>query len=137
MNSSRVGAYGILFKNQKLCVVQLHGLYHGYIHLPGGGVEFGEHPIQTLQREWHEEVGIHIIDARLITNISALYKAPSNNGICSQYHNIGMIYEIVQYTQESAGEREPEWYTLDQLENKPLSPLLKAYLEDEHVLIDK
>jgi len=33
---------------------------HGKLHLPGGSIEFGEHPVEALKREIKEEINIEI-----------------------------------------------------------------------------
>lgn len=40
--------------------------YHAKWQLPGGAVEFGEHPQEALKREIKEELGLKIISAKLI-----------------------------------------------------------------------
>lgn len=40
--------------------------YHGKWQLPGGGLEFGENPVEGLRRELREELGVEVKDVKLI-----------------------------------------------------------------------
>ncbi|MBI4406383.1 NUDIX domain-containing protein [Candidatus Micrarchaeota archaeon] len=54
---------GALFKNDKLLVVRRSGdkkHFAGKWEIPGGKVEFGEDPVETLKREFREETGLDI-----------------------------------------------------------------------------
>jgi len=60
-NRVRVRVCGILVSDNKLLLINHHGLYgHDFWSFPGGGVEFGESPMDALKREFHEECGISI-----------------------------------------------------------------------------
>lgn len=59
----RPGVYAVVFdEQQRIAVVQMADAYY----LPGGGVEVGESPIQTLAREGLEECGCAIVPLREI-----------------------------------------------------------------------
>lgn len=61
--TSRPGAYAILpLKGRFLMTAQLRP--HVDIQLPGGGIDPGESPLQTLHREVMEEIGWTIARAR-------------------------------------------------------------------------
>ena len=46
-----------------------YGIYHGAWQLPGGELEFGEKPEETLRREMKEEVGIEVKIIKLFPKI--------------------------------------------------------------------
>lgn len=48
---------------------RLHSWANNHWQLPGGGMEFGETPKQTVIREMNEELGIKITKATLIPNL--------------------------------------------------------------------
>ena len=66
---TRIGAYGILTQQSDLLLCRLSaqvGKYQGWWTLPGGGVEFGEHPEQAMVREVEEETGLIVEPAGLL-----------------------------------------------------------------------
>ena len=56
---SRPSARGIIIRDGKIAMV--HSLKYDYYKFPGGGIEKGESPEQTLQREVAEEAGLQVI----------------------------------------------------------------------------
>lgn len=65
--------------------VDSYAPYHGRWQLPGGGLEFGENPVQALHREIREELGVEIKNIKLIPFIDTRVR---NNwqGIFISFH---------------------------------------------------
>ena len=56
-----LGVYGLVIKDNKILLIKkVSGPYDGLLDLPGGSLEFGERPIETLKRELEEETGIKV-----------------------------------------------------------------------------
>ncbi|KAF3363058.1 hypothetical protein PHSC3_000394 [Chlamydiales bacterium STE3] len=88
---TRIGAYGVCQKNNALLLVpKKSGPYKGQLDLPGGGLEFGETPEETLQREFIEETASGFSQSRLLFNMS---QVTTFNGY--QFYHIGLIYTIL------------------------------------------
>jgi 8-oxo-dGTP diphosphatase len=56
----RPATYGIITRDDSilLCRLSQETMFPGYWTLPGGGLEFGEHPEEALKREIYEETGL-------------------------------------------------------------------------------
>ena len=92
-----LGVYGILIKNEKILLIEKKGgPYDGKLDLPGGGIEFKETPLETLKREFQEEVGIKITKANLIDADSLFFTWKHDNTIITTHH-IGIFYNIIEY----------------------------------------
>ncbi|MFF5126077.1 NUDIX hydrolase [Streptomyces syringium] len=67
---SRVSAYAIAAAQGQLLLTQLSDaspvFAPGLWHPPGGGIDPGEQPRETLERELYEETGLELFDARLV-----------------------------------------------------------------------
>ena len=47
-----IGSYGLILENNKILLIKKHGgPYDGKLDLPGGTIEYGEKPEETLVRE--------------------------------------------------------------------------------------
>ena len=64
---TRVSAYGLVIREGQILLTQLadHCYRPGHWTLPGGGMDHGELPEQTLQREFFEETGLMATDLEL------------------------------------------------------------------------
>ncbi len=127
---SRLGAYGILLQDSAILLVRKKsGPYKGLWDLPGGAIEFGETPEEALKRELLEESALSITRFEFATTGTALgsYK---DRGIPYQFHHVGMIYKVIDWTQESSltPEEENRWFKLSDFHSDELTPLAKHAL---------
>ncbi|MEV5572910.1 NUDIX domain-containing protein [Spirillospora sp. NPDC052269] len=67
---TRVSAYGIALADGRMLLVRLADtspiFEPGLWHLPGGGIDPGEQPVEALAREFREETGLELAAARLL-----------------------------------------------------------------------
>ena len=93
-----LGAYALChdLSNRLLLVRATSGLEDGGLWtMPGGGIEWGEHPDDALLRELEEETGIVDIETyRVAAVYSHAYKCRADwQG--DPVHHIGIVYEVV------------------------------------------
>ncbi|MEU4352935.1 NUDIX domain-containing protein [Streptomyces sp. NPDC023838] len=67
---TRVSAYAIAVEDDRLLLIRLSDaspvFTPGLWHMPGGGIDPGEQPVEALSRELREETGLELVDARLL-----------------------------------------------------------------------
>ncbi|NKB66978.1 MAG: NUDIX domain-containing protein [Candidatus Latescibacteria bacterium] len=126
------GAYGLCrdLSDRLLLVRVASGLDEGRWTMPGGGIEWGEHPDTALLRELEEETGAVDIRAfQLATVFSHIYMRSIERPYDSVHH-IGIIYDVTLDTFELVPEKEGstdrcDWFTQSQARQLPLVPLSK------------
>ena len=92
-----LGSYGLLIQNDKILLIKKKtGPYDGLLDLPGGTIEKNERPIDTLKREFKEEVGLDVIKASLFDVDSVSFEWKNNDEIINVHH-IGIFYKIEEY----------------------------------------
>ena len=72
----------------------------GWWFLPGGGIEHGEEPVDSLRREVHEETGLAIDAATLLGVLSDTWPVPDGTLL----HTVRLIYRVDAWS----GELRPE-----------------------------
>lgn len=84
----RIGVYGVAVRRDHLLLTQLSSRDRndGRWTLPGGGMEFGESPHETLIREFHEETGLRPEIGGVLDIASSLHRP--------DLHVIQMIFEV-------------------------------------------
>lgn len=128
-NISRIGVYGVAKENGKiLLITQKAGPFAGLFDLPGGGIEFGEDPSQTLHREFIEETGLDFNIMSPMDNFSALTHVPGYD-----FHQIGLIYyveglHLVETNPKDALKH--DWIDIETLTKDAVSPLLFAVIQN-------
>lgn len=124
------GAYALCRdpSGRLLLVRMARGLDEGRWTLPGGGIEWGEHPDAAVVRELEEETGISDIRG---VQIAAIYSHTYQRTAGRPYppvHYIGIIYEItptaldLSFEQDGSTDRYG-WFTETEARALPLVPL--------------
>lgn len=132
-NKQRVyhGAYGLCRdpSGRLLLVRVTSGLADaGLWTLPGGGIEWGEHPEGALLRELEEETGVVDIEEVQLTEVySQVYDNPAYRPDDSVHH-IGLVYDVTlvgfSLRDEKDGSTDRcEWFTESQARLLPLGQL--------------
>ena len=123
-----IGAYALLIKdNQILLIKKVTGPYDGKLDLPGGTIEFGETPEETLKRELFEETGIEVTEYQLFDANSVVVTWKHQNNTDIKTHHIGFFYKILisdlsvrSFKNDSLG---AEFYSIDKLTKEKLSAI--------------
>lgn len=97
---SHLGAYGLIIKNEQIVLIRkVGGPYSGKLDLPGGTIEWGETPEETLKRELNEEVGINVKEYVLFDANSVTFEWVHKEELeCG--HHLGIFYKINSYENE-------------------------------------
>ena len=131
-----VGAYAwCRDPSDRLLLVHMsRGLDAGRWTMPGGGVEWGEHPDTAVLRELEEETGIsevrHVQVAAIYTHT---YQRTAQRPY-PPFHHIGIVYEMtperveLQFEEDGSTDR-CEWFTETEARALPLTPLAKFAID--------
>jgi len=121
---SSVRAYGILVHQGSVALVRSSNPNHvpPLWWLPGGGIDFGESPEETLIREFLEETGLRVTDPVLLSVTSDVRKRDNGDRI----HTVRIIYTVSlaggDMTHEVHGTTDhAAWYRVEQLDELNLA----------------
>ena len=71
----RVAAYGLVRDGGRVLLTRLgRSMHKGLWTLPGGGVDFGERPVDAVVRELHEETGLDVAVDELLDADAEIYR---------------------------------------------------------------
>ncbi len=135
VKKTRVGCYGLIIKDGKIALIKkARGGYKGLLDLPGGGIEYGETPEETLVRELMEEAGVNVIDYKLLTVTSTRIKWHDEN-FNEDLHQIGILYkvELKDYKLKEDGDGLDSdgcsYYDINKLSKDEITPFTRDGLE--------
>jgi len=122
---TRMGVYGVAIMDNHILLTKKKpgGCYRGLLDLPGGGIEFGEGPEETLKREFYEEVAMSFDSmvwmANLVHNRDVMYVENPFS-----FHHLGQIYRVYNHyiVPNPTPEEEFAWYNLKTLDRDQLTP---------------
>ena len=134
---SSVRAYGILIHDQSVALVRSSNPLHQppLWWLPGGGIDFGESPEETLIREFLEETGLEVGAPELFSVTSDVRKRDNGDRI----HTVRIIYRVDlvggDLTHEVHGTTDhAAWYPLVELSSLNLAEYARAAI---HAVVEK
>ncbi len=134
-----LGAYGLILNEDKIVLIKkANGPYKNKLDLPGGTIEFGETPEQTLIRELQEEVGVDVTKYTLFDANSVTIEW-EHKGELQQIHHQGVFYKVESYNNEIKNHMEldennddslgAEFYDINQLTRSKLSEIAIVEIE--------
>lgn len=124
---------GIVIKDNKVLLHKPEG--YEFWALPGGRCEFFETSIETLKREFWEELGEEVTVEKLVWVVENFFKIGND-----KYHEISMYYivkfcdesEIYRYKEIKGIEQDKKlifkWFHIDEIEKLPIQP---TFIKDE------
>lgn len=92
---THLGVYAHIVCGPRVALVRKsRGAYRGCLDLPGGGIEFGETPLQALRRELREEIGLAVESAQLVDAVSVTlnYREEPHGDV--RLHHLGILYRV-------------------------------------------
>lgn len=124
----RIGAYGLIIRENKIALIKkARGGYKGLLDIPGGGIEHGESPEETLIREIKEEAGADVLNYELLdvkSNRIVWHDEIFNEDL----HQIGILYkvELKDYNLKESGDGLDSdgcsFYDIDKLSKNDITP---------------
>jgi 8-oxo-dGTP diphosphatase len=127
-----VRAYGVLVVEGRVALVRSSNPNHvpPLWWLPGGGIDFGESPEDTLVREFHEETGLVVAGPRLLNVSSDLRRRDNGDKI----HTVRIVYLVdlaggemrheIHGTTDHAG-----WFALEEVGAMNLADYARGAIE--------
>lgn len=134
---TRMGVYGAIIHDGKIALVKKAcGGYKGLYDLPGGGIERGETPVETLHRELMEEIGVKAISEKILTAVSKTFQWDVNDELIQDLHHIGILYIVEIEGNELKTDADGldslggVWLDIDKIEEKEVSPFTWMALKE-------
>ena len=132
----RIAAYGVcrdergrLLLARASPAITLRGRWF----LPGGGVQHGESPVESLRREVEEESGLRVSPGPLLDVLSDVRTIPGGTSL----HTVRLIYRVESWTGTLRPEAEGTtdavgWFTLQEVRTMPLAHYVEIVV-DRHL----
>jgi 8-oxo-dGTP diphosphatase len=129
----RIAAYGVCRDTQgRILLARASPAIsaHGRWFLPGGGVQHGEDPTDSLAREVEEESGLTVALGPLLDVLSDVRSLPDGTSL----HTVRLIYRVESWE----GTLRPEadgttdavgWFTPDEVRELPLAQYARTVVE--------
>jgi 8-oxo-dGTP diphosphatase len=121
----RIAAYGVCVDDEGRILLARAApslTLAGRWFLPGGGVQHGENPVDSLRREIAEESGLDVVLGPLLDVLSDVRTLPDDTSL----HTVRLIYRVESWSgtlrPEADGTTDDiKWVTRDELATLPLA----------------
>ena len=130
MEKRHLGVYGLIINSGKIALVlKSRGAYTGKLDLPGGSIEHGEKPEETLKREIKEELNADVKSYKLFDAESVVVDWLHHDEI-ENMHHIGIFYKVqlksgnLKEDADGFDSLGAKWYDIDSLKESMVSPLV-------------
>lgn len=132
---TRLAAYGWIERDGLVLLAKVAPGYSGagFWTLPGGGIDWGEHPEEALHRELYEETGLTGTIEELVGVGSAQFE-PSEFNRYSAVHAIRFVYRVSasgtpKVMEVDGSTIDAAWVPLDGLRDEPIVSLVEHTLD--------
>lgn len=130
-----MAAYAVCIRERRLLLARLSGTggAAGRWTLPGGGMEHGEDPYDTVIREAEEETGYAVEPVALLGVDSIRRRYPRKFGTHADFHGLRLVYEgrvtggALRH-EENGSTDLAAWHDLDTVGELPTVGLVEAGL---------
>ena len=94
--TQRLGAYAVAVHEDRLLLTRISpiGYPAGAWTLPGGGVDHGESPHDTVRRELYEEAGLEAMSTRLVDVHHVHIVDVGRGDQYEDYHGVHLLYAV-------------------------------------------
>jgi ADP-ribose pyrophosphatase YjhB (NUDIX family) len=129
----RIAAYGVCLDNEgRILLARASSsiTLQGRWFLPGGGVDHGESPTDSLTREMEEESGLTVTVGPLLDVLSDVRTIPDGTNL----HTVRIIYRVASWS----GTLRPEvggttdavgWFTPEEVRHMPLAHYVEIVVD--------
>ena len=134
----RLAAYAMVVADGRMLLTQLSHRtgWPGGWTLPGGGVDHGEDPRDTVVRETFEETGQHLADVVLVDVESDHFGGVSPRGVLEDFHAVRLLFSgtVAEPTEPVVHDvggttAQARWVELDQVDGLDLVALARNALD--------
>jgi 8-oxo-dGTP pyrophosphatase MutT (NUDIX family) len=133
----RLAAYAMVVAEGRILLTQLSHRtgWPGGWTLPGGGVDHGEDPKDTVVRETYEETGQHLSEPVLVDVESDHFQGVSPRGVLEDFHAVRLLFQATvaepaePIVHDVGGTTsDARWVSLDEAEDLDLVALARNAL---------
>ena len=128
----RIGVYGLCIREGNVLLAQVapaHSAAKPWT-LPGGGMEWGESPRETLEREFEEETGLR---PRILHPLFVRSHVVDNAAVNRPIHNLQIVFEAsasgVPRPEADGSTIDARWVPLGETDALRTVPLVRDALE--------
>lgn len=129
---TRISAYGLIVQDARILLCRISSRVPvdvGFWTLPGGGIDFGEAPVDAMVREVYEETGLTVC-ALGVADINSLYLEEADRA----FHGIRILYRTeliggaLRYEVDGTTDL-CAWWSLEEARQLPRVDLVSTGLE--------